>query len=334
MKNYLTKEFAVFFTFFLIIIISWLTYMSTTSQFYLFKENWYMTLTMIIGSFIAGATSEGGGAVAFPVMTIFFNISPAIARDFSLMIQTFGMLMAALAIILFKVKVLKKTLIITALSGAVGMAIGFSFLQGVFPPAYLKIFFTSLWLSFGFVLLKVSKTRPQQESLQLKETKDFLALCIIGILGGIVTSLTGSGIDILLFSYLTLNRGICIKVATPTSVVLMGISAALGFFIKSNFYQPMSLDAVNFLLVCIPVVIIGAPFGSLFIKDKTKGFVQNFLLVLIFIQYISSIILIKMSVGLITFSILTFFTGYFGFLKGATLKSHAPKPLNCSPPRT
>ena len=35
-------------------------------------------------------TSEGGGAVAFPVMTLALNISPAVARDFSLMIQSCG----------------------------------------------------------------------------------------------------------------------------------------------------------------------------------------------------------------------------------------------------
>ena len=35
-------------------------------------------------------TSEGGGAVAFPVMTLALNIKPTVARDFSLMIQSCG----------------------------------------------------------------------------------------------------------------------------------------------------------------------------------------------------------------------------------------------------
>ena len=35
-------------------------------------------------------TSEGGGAVAFPVMTLALSITPAVARDFSLMIQSCG----------------------------------------------------------------------------------------------------------------------------------------------------------------------------------------------------------------------------------------------------
>ena len=35
-------------------------------------------------------TSEGGGAVAFPVMTLGLGLRPAIARDFSMMIQMTG----------------------------------------------------------------------------------------------------------------------------------------------------------------------------------------------------------------------------------------------------
>lgn len=45
---------------------------------------------MIIGATVAGMTSEGGGAVAFPVMTLLLYIETEIARDFSLMVQSCG----------------------------------------------------------------------------------------------------------------------------------------------------------------------------------------------------------------------------------------------------
>jgi len=32
-------------------------------------------------------TSEGGGAVAFPVMTLVLGVHPSVARDFSVMVQ-------------------------------------------------------------------------------------------------------------------------------------------------------------------------------------------------------------------------------------------------------
>ena len=39
---------------------------------------------------LLGMTSEGGGAVAFPVMTLALKVAPTVARDFSLMIQSCG----------------------------------------------------------------------------------------------------------------------------------------------------------------------------------------------------------------------------------------------------
>lgn len=35
--------------------------MTYADAWYLFQENWFMSVTMAFGSFIAGATSEGGG---------------------------------------------------------------------------------------------------------------------------------------------------------------------------------------------------------------------------------------------------------------------------------
>lgn len=49
-----------------------------------------MSLTMIIGGFVGGATSEGGGAVAFPVMTLALAVEPKIARDFVYVSQSLG----------------------------------------------------------------------------------------------------------------------------------------------------------------------------------------------------------------------------------------------------
>jgi hypothetical protein len=58
-----------------------------------------MSITMIFGSMVAGATSEGGASVAFPVMTLVFGIAPVVARDFSFMIQSVGMTCASFTIL-------------------------------------------------------------------------------------------------------------------------------------------------------------------------------------------------------------------------------------------
>jgi hypothetical protein len=58
--------------------------------FALFPDRYVLSLTMIFGAIVGGATSEGGGAIAFPVMTLALGIRPSVARDFSIMIQSCG----------------------------------------------------------------------------------------------------------------------------------------------------------------------------------------------------------------------------------------------------
>lgn len=43
----------------------WGTYMAYADTWYLFQENWFMSVTMALGSFIAGATSEGEEPLPF-----------------------------------------------------------------------------------------------------------------------------------------------------------------------------------------------------------------------------------------------------------------------------
>lgn len=124
---------------------------------------------MVFGSFIAGATSEGGGAVAFPVLTLFLDVKPHIARDFSLLIQSVGMSAASLWIWKKRVPVHGTALLIGTLAGAVGMFFGLLFLQNIIPPAYLKMFFVCTWLGFARVVWqnKIS-TNTKEEAATLK----------------------------------------------------------------------------------------------------------------------------------------------------------------------
>jgi hypothetical protein len=61
------------------------------------QYHWPVSVTMIFGSIIAGATSEGGGAIAFPVFTKILQIPASDAKIFSLAIQSVGMLAASIA---------------------------------------------------------------------------------------------------------------------------------------------------------------------------------------------------------------------------------------------
>ncbi len=96
--------------------------------FSLFPDRYILTITMIFGAMVAGAlifltsltsyhdstkselgmTSEGGGAVAFPVMTLALGIHPEVARDFSLMIQSCGKISVKCILLFVKMKIFNR----------------------------------------------------------------------------------------------------------------------------------------------------------------------------------------------------------------------------------
>ena len=65
------------------------------------------------------------------------------------------------------------------------------------------------------------------------------------------------------------------KIATPTSVVLMGQMSVFGFWFRYFWMEDISEQAWNYWLVCIPIVPIGAPLGSIcatMVTRMTLGF--------------------------------------------------------------
>ena len=60
------------------------------NYFSYFDTHYTMPLVMVAGGLLGGATSEGGGAVAFPVMTLALGLHPDVARDFLFVTQSAG----------------------------------------------------------------------------------------------------------------------------------------------------------------------------------------------------------------------------------------------------
>lgn len=284
---------------------AWLIHMTTTNSWHLFLHNWFMSVTMAFGSFIAGSTSEGGGAVAFPVMTLLYGIKPHVARDFSLMIQSVGMIAAAFTIFCLRVPVEWRAVLWASLGGIIGVAVGIDLVSPHLPPAYAKIFFTSTWLSFGIALYLINRYRDREVHSEIANFKAHHAALLVftGIIGGIISGVTGSGLDIVTFSLLVLAFRINEKVATPTSVVLMGFNALAGFLYKQGFSTGMAQDAWNYWYVCIPIVVIGAPLGAWFIKNRSRLFVAGFLYFSIVTQYIAALLIIPLTYRLVLFSL-------------------------------
>lgn len=263
----------------------WWSVMITQDYFYLFTETsgsldkprYLMSITMVFGSMVAGATSEGGGAVAFPVMTLALGIAPAVARDFSFMIQSVGMVASSFTILTMRLQLEWKALLYVSLGGVVGIIFGLEQVAPRLSPSYSKMYFVVIWSSFaiGLFLLNRHHDRKVYDSIQGWQQAvvckynnwDVInwkreCLFAFGVLGGIFSSMAGSGIDICSFACLTLLFRVSEKVATPTSVILMAINTTVGFAYRQFGMGGVEDDAWGFFAVCVPIVVFGAPLGA------------------------------------------------------------------------
>ena len=248
----------------------------------LFIENigqyprYLMTITMIFGSMIAGATSEGGASVAFPVLTLIFQIQPTIARDFSFMIQSVGMTAASFSILSSRIRIEYHALKWVSIGGIFGLIIGLEGITPYLPARFSKMLFVTIWGSFAFSLFlqnqHYNRTVLQEIPIaqwnhgwhwwQGKINMNAVVLFLAGVFGGIFSAIAGSGIDICSFAVLTLLFRIDEKIATPTSVLLMAFNTCVGFLYRQVVQGGVSAEAWPLFVVCVPVVVLGAPLGS------------------------------------------------------------------------
>lgn len=278
-----------------VIVSAWFIAMMILDWWPMFADTWPISLTMVLGSFIAGATSEGGGAVAFPVFTKLFDIEPADAKVFSFLIQSMGMTMAGLFIYLKKIPVLWNVIIAALAGGTVGLIGGELFL--VIPNPYPKLLFTFIAGIFAFFLIYNRWGIPDNpvKAFSLKDDHNLLIILFTGFLGGMVASVVGVGIDMLIFIVLTLLFGIDEKISTPTTVVLMGLLSVVGFIWHAGIVADVNPDVWRYWMSCVPIVIFGAPLGSWVCSKIGRDQLIWFLLFLIGIEVVTTLWLIPIT---------------------------------------
>jgi len=273
------------------IIIGWLVYMVSSDSWHLFKEFWEISLTMTLGSFVAGATAEGGAAVAFPVFTKVLHIPSGDARTFGLMIQAVGMTTAAVMIYVQRIKILPHVVLWVALGGILGQILGTYVL--IIPAPFPKILFTFIATAFGVALIIARwwldlEPHPDVPGWDNRYRALFF---VIGIIGGSFAANVGSGIDMLTFIVLTLAFGVNEKISTPTTVTIMGLNSIAGFFLHAGISQDVGV-AWSYWLVALPIVIFGAPIGAIAASKVKRDHIIIFLISLITLELVTTIWLV------------------------------------------
>lgn len=294
----------------LVAIVVWIVWLTSNGFIRAISNliaNWEVALTMIFGSMVAGGTSMGGGAVAFPVFTKVLHVPPHEAKIFSLVIQSVGMSAASLTIVAMGTKVEWRFIHWASLGGVPGIVLGSFFLAPVLPPDAIKFFFTMMVSSFGIILFLLNCSRRKRNLIiPFWGRREQLLSILVGLFGGITSSLVGSGMDIFCFSVMVLLFGLCEKVSTPTSVILMAINAVVGAILHTYVIGDFNEPVVSYWLAAVPVVVVGAPFGAVLSSLLKRQTITRILIGLIFVESLSSFMLIPLNVALIYFSLFVF----------------------------
>ena len=287
--------------------IVWLTVTGPSRAFTNLIANWEAAITMILGSMVAGGTSMGGGAVAFPVFTKVLHVPPNEAKVFSLAIQSVGMSAASFTIVAMKTKVEWRFIRWASLGGVPGVILGSVFLAPVLPANVIKFSFSMMVCSFGVVLFALNRSRKRRNlAIPAWGARERVFSLAAGLWGGIVSGLVGSGMDIVGFSIMVLLFGLCEKVSTPTSVILMAINAVVGFILHQYFVGDFVEPVTNYWLAAVPVVVVGAPAGAILCNLMNRKTISRVLIGLISIELVSSFLLIPLSAKLLYYSLSMF----------------------------
>ncbi|MFN3149249.1 sulfite exporter TauE/SafE family protein [Bremerella sp.] len=252
---------------------TWLTLVTMGGYWPTVIAHWPIALTMSLGSYVAGSTPMGGGTVAFPVLVLMFDLPGSLGRNFGLAIQSIGMTSASIYILSTHSPVDWRLLRPALLGALVGTPLGAAFVAPYVPDLWIKLIFGVIWASFGILhLVKLRELTSNQGNDTHASPYDFSIGTAIGLTGGVVASITGVGIDMMIYAALVLLYRADLKTAIPTSVILMAFASLVG--IGTNFalskVRPdiYAIDPQVFFnwLAAAPIVALGAPFGAIVVN--------------------------------------------------------------------
>ncbi|GIX22161.1 MAG: hypothetical protein KatS3mg121_0944 [Gammaproteobacteria bacterium] len=228
----------------------------------LLVEHWPIALAMALGSYVAGSTPMGGGTVGFPVLVLGFGMPAGLGRDFSFAIQSIGMVSASI-FILARRQPLAWAILGGALFGvAVGTPLGLLFVAPKVPDLWVKVLFSVLWAGFGLLhLLRLDEIAAHQGMVEFDERWDRAVGAAVGLVAGATAvAVTGVGVDMLLYTVLVLLCRADLKIAIPTSVVVMAFASVVGVLVRTA-QGGLLPEVFGHWLAAAPVVALGAPLG-------------------------------------------------------------------------
>jgi len=147
--------------------------------------------------------------------------------------------------------------------------LGVSFLAPQLPDLSVKLIFAVIWASFGLMhLVKIREfVSYSGQSSRWLVHRGRIGFAV-GLLGGLISSITGVGIDMLLYATMVLMFRSDLKISTPSSVIVMAFTSVVGIAstLALSWISPGQFSIASEVFQCwiaaAPVVALGAPVGA------------------------------------------------------------------------
>ena len=325
------------------ITFAWLIYVTGADHWSRVGERWVAALTMVFGSFVAGSTPQGGGAVAFPVFTKLLDIPSPVARSFSLCVQAVGMGAASASIIINRrpvvwpaVAVVTPTALLAFVAAAVFLGDGaVAFWPSILPGSYVKMTFTLVVAALAVVVFLGWRLPIRYLTPELpKDNRRVIAgLVVAALIGGVFAALVGSGADVMVYLCVVVLFGFDARIGVATSIIPMAALSVVGFVMFGLIDGQLAVsldggtgadrrvtavgdtatnlpanqfDLFGLWLAAVPVVAWGAPLGAYVASKLRERHLVMFVLCLALCEVISTLIFLDelwSSPGLMTYSV-------------------------------
>ncbi|GIW99976.1 MAG: hypothetical protein KatS3mg111_3309 [Pirellulaceae bacterium] len=296
-------------------------------------QRWGISIAMLFGSFVAGSTPMGGGTIGFPVLVVLFDGPASLGRDFGLAIQSVGMVSASIFILSRRQPLAWNVLWPAMVGSAVGLLVGLTYIAPAVDDLVVKLTFAVIWASFGLMTLYRLGELQSMHAVADPATPLRLAMAAtIGLLGGVVSSITGVGIDMLIYALLVMYDRCDLRIAIPTSVLLMAGTSLMGVMLRSGLAavgwlpEGFSSELFYYWLAAAPVVALGAPCGALVVSRIGRVPVLVFVALLCVWQYVwiawdSQLALAPLAISLAAIGLLFGVFNWLHGLKGGTMET-------------
>ena len=279
---------------------------------------------MLFGSFVAGSTPQGGGAVAFPVFTKVLAMPAPVARSFSLTIQATGMVMAAASILLAGRKVDWRALGLGVAGGSAGLLVGLfalgdpstTFWDSRIDSAYVKVSFTVIIFAVALIVRLSAAQETKFDEVPYWGSRSVSVMLAFAFVGGLFSSLTGSGADVMLFVFIVLVAQVSPRVAIPTSIIAMAFVSVVGFVIVGLWHGQLNIglegdqvvsvagkafgpasatrfDLYGIWLAAAPIVVWGAPFGAWIAANVSERTIIRFVATMAILEVVTTAIFLE-----------------------------------------